>query len=585
MNLRDRLTTGDSLFKDIVSLIDQIQEVVNTLLSVVFAGGAPHKADDTSNQVTASDAATADLESVIDLEKALEAAYDAHLASTTVHIAADSTDVTTNKSVYTKIKTLADELKTDYNAHRAKVSGTCHAEADSTNDVTASAVSSKATAVTLLNQIKAKFNAHCGMTEVHGKTGVYAAIKALADDLKAQYNAHRVLVGTPAAHGAQDAVNDVTAAAVSDKATAVTLVNQIKAMFNAHCADAEAHGTATVLTDAQTLINELKAKYEAHRILTAGGEHGGADSTDVVTVADMTTKESAVALLNDIKAQFNAHCALTAGSVHGAADTVNPVVVADLVVGATWQQIADMADAIRTGYEAHRVLTAGSVHGAADSTNVMVATALGTITGVPDTTNPVATADVSGSSTWADIAGLVDDIRTAYEAHRVLISGGEHGAADATNVTSAPAVGAVVDSVDTTNLVSTADLTSASTWTEIQVMVDAIRTKYEAHRVYITGTVHGAVDSTNTVSALAVGALQTSVNTYLTELKAQFNAHVVYLTSHYVTDATMVVTTAAATTLATSVALSTAIKAAFNNHISRASEVALSLTALDDINM
>jgi len=449
MNLRDRMTIGDPLMKDVVALIDSLTAAVSALLSHVFSGTAPHITDDTADEVTTADPLDGDLETVIDLEKALELSYATHIASASYHPAADSTNVTTSKSVYTKIKTLADELKTDYNAHRVLVSG------------------------------------------------------------------------SPACHGAADSTHVVSASAVSSKASAITLLNEIKADFNAHCADTESHGTSTILTNALALVNELKADYEAHRVLVAGGEHGGADATNAVTVADMTTKESAVALLNDIKAQFNAHCGTTAGSVHGAADTANVVSATDLASDAAWQDIADMADAIRTGYEAHRVLTAGSVHGAADSTNAVSASALGTVSGTADTTNTV----------------------------------------------------------------STTDLGVAATWTEIQVMADAIRTKYEAHRVYTTGGRHGSADATNTVSASAVGAPQTAVNAHLTDLKAQFNAHILLQTSHYSIDNSMTVSAAAATTLATSITLAKAIKASFNEHISRAVETALSITALDDLNM
>jgi hypothetical protein len=79
---------------------------------------------------------------------------------------------------------------------------------------------------------------------------------------------------------------------------------------------------------------------------------------------------------------------------------------------------------IKTQYEAHRVLTAGSVHGAADSTNVVTAA---------DATN------------LATLITLADDLRTQYEAHRVLTAGAVHGAADTTNAVTATAVGSTVD--------------------------------------------------------------------------------------------------------------------------------------------
>lgn len=306
MSLRDRMTLGNSLARALIPIFDEIIAAVNALSATVFSGENPHKANDTANAVSTADASS--LDAVGNLEAALDTAYAAHLGSTTYHIAADTTNTLTAKTVLYKVNLLA---------------------------------------------------------------------------------------------------------------------------------------------------NDLATKYEAHRILTSGPVHGAADSTNVITAATATTKATAILLLNDIKAMFNAHCALIAGGVHGAADTTNPV--------------------------------------------------------------------------------------------------------------------------------STTDLTSSATWSEIQVMADAIRTAYEAHRQLTAGSVHEGADATNTISASAVGSVQTSVNTYLTELKGDFNGHTVLLTSHYVKDSSMNVTVADATTLATSIALVNALKAAFNEHISRADESALTVSTLDEL--
>lgn len=122
------------------------------------------------------------------------------------------------------------------------------------------------------------------------------------------------------------------------------------------------------------LVNDLKVQYEAHRVLTTGGVHGAADSTNVVTSSDATDLASAITLANDIKTQYNAHRVLTAGSVHGAADTTNVVSSADATTLAT---LITLVNEIRVDYEAHRVLTSGGVHGAADSTNVVTAVTVG----------------------------------------------------------------------------------------------------------------------------------------------------------------------------------------------------------------
>ena len=122
----------------------------------------------------------------------------------------------------------------------------------------------------------------------------------LANELKADYNAHRVLT-TGTVHGAADSTNSVTA---SD---------------------------ATTLATAYTLLNQIKAKYNAHRVLTAGSVHGAADSTNDADAADATTLATAITLANQLKAKYNAHRVLTAGAVHGAADSTNVVATADVV--------------------------------------------------------------------------------------------------------------------------------------------------------------------------------------------------------------------------------------------------------------
>jgi hypothetical protein len=119
---------------------------------------------------------------------------------------------------------------------------------------------------------------------------------------------------------------------------------------------------------------------------------------------------------------------------------------------------------LKAKYEAHRVLIAGSVHGAADNTNAVTA---------PNATS-LATANT-----------LANDIKTQYNAHRVLTTGGVHGAAD------------------TTNVVTSANATDLAT---LITLVNEMRTDYEAHRVLTSGGVHGASDTTNTISALAVGS-------------------------------------------------------------------------------
>ncbi len=125
--------------------------------------------------------------------------------------------------------------------------------------------------------------------------------------------------------------------------------------------------------DVLALLNDAVTQYEAHRVLTAGGVHGAADTTNVITATSpATTEAEAVALANDLKAMYEAHRVLTAGGVHGAADDVNTIESDDAI---KWSNVVTLINEFKntTGYEAHRVLTTGGVHGAADSTNIITA--------------------------------------------------------------------------------------------------------------------------------------------------------------------------------------------------------------------
>jgi hypothetical protein len=48
---------------------------------------------------------------------------------------------------------------------------------------------------------------------------------------------------------------------------------------------------AARLNEMILLVNDLRTKYEAHRVLTAGGVHGGADSTNTISAAAVTTTD------------------------------------------------------------------------------------------------------------------------------------------------------------------------------------------------------------------------------------------------------------------------------------------------------
>jgi hypothetical protein len=116
----------------------------------------------------------------------------------------------------------------------------------------------------------------------------------------------------------------VSAANGTDLATNITLVNEIKADYNLHAVDADAHNTAVsavvataTATDeatAITLANALKAAYNTH--LSASNVHFTNDSTNVVSAANATDLATLQTLVNEMKGDLNAHMASApAGSI------------------------------------------------------------------------------------------------------------------------------------------------------------------------------------------------------------------------------------------------------------------------------
>jgi len=210
----------------------------------------------------------------------------------------------------------------------------------------------------------------------------------------------------------------------------------------------------------------------------------------------------------------------------------------------TAKSVYDLLNNLKTKYNAHRVLTGSSVHGAADSTNVVSA---------------------ADADTKAKAVTLANAIRTEYEAHRILTTSSVHGAADATNA------------------VTVAAVTSASTWVEIAALADNIRTKYEAHRILTAGSVHGAADNTNSATVAAVGTVDTLDIACANDLKAKVNAHLILVSSHKIVEQTFKVVGADATTSAGALVLTREVLGNYQNHISRAVYAAASAPAVETI--
>jgi hypothetical protein len=306
--IRDRMLKAGPLWKAMEVRFDSMITAINELRSIVVSGQNPHKVNDTTNEV--STAAAVDTDSCIDLAQALIDAYEAHIGSTTFHLAADSTNVVTEVGVPKEIYALLNELKIDLNAHMDD--GTSHTNNDDVTDQVAGAnASSKATAIALANEIRASYEAHrvqlvdAGASAVHGEadatnaatedaltaTSTWTEIAALADDLRTQYTAH-IGEGADVHPGGADSTNTVTASAVGTVTTALyTGLNELKTDFTAHIAEfgtshavkdgsiAISAANATTILTARNLANELKADFNDH--ITRGDSFTAIPSLDL----------------------------------------------------------------------------------------------------------------------------------------------------------------------------------------------------------------------------------------------------------------------------------------------------------------
>lgn len=124
-----------------------------------------------------------------------------------------------------------------------------------------------------------------------------------------------------------------------------------------------------------------------------------------------------------------------------------------------------------------------------------------------------------------DVLALLNDAVAQYEAHRVLIAASVHGAADNTNVITATA--------------------PATDEAEAVALANDLKAMYEAHRVLTAGSVHGAVDDINLIEAPDAGKWS-SVITLVNEIKTDYEAHRVLTTGgvHGAADSTNVITAA-----------------------------------------
>ena len=229
----------------------------------------------------------------------------------------------------------------------------------------------------LAQNLITKYEAHIGSTTHHlgadstnvvTEVGVPIEIYALLDELKVDYEAHRVYLGG-SAHAGTDAVNVVTEANATTKATAVDLANELSALMQLNFVNVTSHhggsgdtvGAAALLAlgvldgdstwvEIATVADGIRSAYEAHRVLTAGSVHGGADGTNTVTATAIGTFTTALyAGINELKGDFNAHI-LESGTSHKLTDSSMTVSEAAATTTATAQALVN---ALKVAYTDH----------------------------------------------------------------------------------------------------------------------------------------------------------------------------------------------------------------------------------------
>ena len=376
---------------------------------------------------------------------------------------------------------------------------------------------------------------------VLGVTSSASQVILLANDLRTQYEAHRL---DDTVHGVADVTNPIVAP------------------------------VATTLSTAITLLNDIKAKLVPHQALLAG-VHFNADVTNVVTAADATDLVTAVTLANDLRTQYEAHRTDNGGIYHPITDR-DHVITAPVVDDATANGIARAND-WREKYLLHVVQY--RVHLADDGENVVLpsgATDLSTaivlanaekdqfnkhrtaivreiqrVHSVDDMSNPVLSSDATDVES---LAVLLDELAARYGSHRVEPA--VHGSS-------------MFIRIDPPSRVLYEGM---KFWTFDEG--DAARSVYpfsDDETLHMDGiryqTTRGLRYDGN---VLPEDADEEAVRLLANDLKGRYNAHRTEAGVHPTDDTVNVVTAADATDLATSMSLLIEIKADMNAHLGEA---------------
>lgn len=211
----------------------------------VNISGGIHGAADTTNIVTATAPATTEAEAIA-LMNDVKAQYEAHriLTAGSVHAGADATNTIASSDAtdWDSLVTLANEFKntTGFNAHIA-VTPAVHGADGSADAIAAANAGTQITALqTELGEIKTDVNAHIAHLGVHPTAGVANATAAATDEatavalcngLKASLNTH---IASADDHLDADGTTTPVAGTASEYEDIIAVVVELRAAYNAH---------------------------------------------------------------------------------------------------------------------------------------------------------------------------------------------------------------------------------------------------------------------------------------------------------------------------------------------------------------
>lgn len=197
------------------------------------------------------------------------------------------------------------------------------------------------------------------------------SVIALANEVRLTYDKHRM----SASHSIKDTRYPTVAGLAHDRATAWTLLNDVKARFNQHIsgrlhhADSDLWNTYShsIILDpvdaAIVLTNETQRRFNDH--LHAPRVHIENGDIDVVATIPAFNLASLILLVNAMKTSFNAHAvrSLKGRGIHVRDDTVNTVILPDAF---DVDSAVALANGVAQAYENHRTQIVpgfGKVHG------------------------------------------------------------------------------------------------------------------------------------------------------------------------------------------------------------------------------